>query len=86
MIVTVIDLLLSVVMYAVFIRCLISFLPVRRDNRFVMLLYKFTEPLMALARRLTNRILAGRHMPVDLSPMLIFLGIFVARHIVRFIF
>jgi len=86
MIAILINTLLTIIMYAVLIRCVLSFLPVNRDNGFVALFFKYTEPIMALARRLTDRLLGGRYMPVDLSPILVLVGIFLLRVIVRIIF
>ncbi len=68
------------------IRAFISWLPVNRDNRFIDLLYKVTEPVLAPVRNLISRI-AGKPLPVDFSPIIVLLLLAILREIIfRLIF
>lgn len=63
------------------IRIVISWLPVNRDNRFVELLFKVTEPVLAPFRNLVSRI-AKQTLPIDFSPIIVLLLLAILRHII----
>ena len=41
------------------VRAVVSFLPVNRDNRLVILLYRITEPILSPIRMMIRRVFAG---------------------------
>ncbi len=65
----------------ILIRIVISWLPVNRDNRFVELLFKVTEPVLAPFRNLVSRI-AKQTLPIDFSPIIVLLLLAILRHII----
>lgn len=67
------DLVLSVIEYAILARCLISFLPISRDNQLIHLLYQITEPILAPIRSLIERSPIGRNAMIDFSPLIAFM-------------
>lgn len=62
---------------AVFLRVLISWLPIGRDNQFVVLLYEITEPLLGPIRRVLPS-MGG----FDLSPMIGLMLISLAEQVI----
>ncbi len=84
---TAIDWLLRFVEYAIFAVVIISWLPVPRDNQLVRLLHQITEPILAPIRALMERLLAGRNVMLDFSPLVALLLIsFIRRLIIRLMF
>ena len=77
----IINLILTIIAYAVLVRCIFSFLPVNHDNKFIILLYRYTDPLLFLARKLTDRLFIGKNMPFDISPVVVILAIYLIRGI-----
>ncbi len=76
-----INFLLGFMQYAIFIRAIISWFPVSRDNPLVRLLYQITEPLLAPVRELLARFMYGRYMMIDFSGIIVFLIIGLIRSI-----
>lgn len=76
-----INFLLLFIQYAIFIRAIISWFPISRDNALVRLLYQITEPLMAPVRNLLAKSMSGRYMVVDFSGVIIFFLIGIIRSI-----
>lgn len=68
-----INLVLSVIEYAILARCLISFLPISHDNQLINLLYQITEPILAPIRGLLERSPIGSNSMIDFSPLVAFL-------------
>lgn len=62
---------------AVFMRVLISWLPISRDNQFVVLLYEITEPILGPIRRVLPS-MGG----FDLSPMVGLMLISLAERVI----
>lgn len=55
----------------VFIRCIISWLPINRGNGLVQLLYALTEPILAPVRNIIDKSpIGGRGMMIDFSPII----------------
>jgi len=71
---TFVSLLARALSLAIFIRILLSWMPINRDSRLVALLYEITEPILAPIRRVVPS-LGG----LDLSPMIALLLIQVAE-------
>lgn len=69
------------VLYAMlFIRIIMSWFPMGRNNRFMDLLFAFTEPVLAPIRKLVNRSpLGGPGMVLDFSPLIAFILLRIAR-------
>ncbi|NLK86826.1 MAG: YggT family protein [Clostridiaceae bacterium] len=63
------------------IRIFVSWIPVNRDNKFVELLYKITEPVLSPVRNLIARI-AGQMLPIDFSPIIVLLLMALLRHFI----
>jgi YggT family protein len=64
------------------IRVVISWLPVNRDHRLVVLLYQITEPVLAPIRSIIRRSAAGQRMIFDFSPLIAFILLAIIRNIV----
>lgn len=63
-------------------RVIISWLPVDRYNRYVNLLYRITEPVLAPFRRMLDRTPFGGNTAFDFSPLIVLLIIGILRNIV----
>ncbi|MCX7923241.1 MAG: YggT family protein [Clostridia bacterium] len=73
--------LLTVLEWAIFLRVIISWLPIPRDNQFIRILYQFTEPILGPIRSIINRSSLGRGMMIDFSPIIAFLLIGVLQNV-----
>lgn len=76
-----INLLLLVVEFGIFVRVIISWIPVPRDNQFIQLLYQVTEPLLAPIRGLLERSSIGNNLMIDFSPWIAILIIEFLRRL-----
>jgi len=73
------DIFFTVLFIMLFARIILSWFPMR-DNRFMDLLYAFTEPVLAPVRRLVQRSpLGGPGMVLDFSPLIVFILLRIAR-------
>lgn len=77
-----VDLFFNILMLAIFIRAIISWLPVSRDNNLVRLLYQITDPILTPIRTLIERSSFGKNMMIDFSPVIAFLVIGLIKNIV----
>jgi len=68
------------------IRAIISWFPVSRDNKFVELLYRVTEPVLIRIRDMLARTPLGQNMMIDISPIVAFFAIEILRYISRILF
>ena len=82
MILTAFFLVLRVVEYAILARVVISWLPIQRNNRLIILLYQITEPILAPIRSAIEKSSMGKTMMIDFSPIIAFLLISLLRNIV----
>ncbi len=64
--------LLNAVILLIFLRCILSWIP-GLQNRFVEVVYNLTEPILAPVRKLIHKLMGGRPMIIDLSPIVVFL-------------
>ena len=65
---------LELVELAVFVRVIISWIPMSRDNQFIRVLYSITEPILAPIRNMVERSSLGKNMMMlDFSPIIAFL-------------
>ncbi len=67
------------------IRVVVSWLPVNRDNKLIILLYKVTEPVLAPIRSMIRRSSVGHRLIFDFSPLIAFLLLAILRRIVLWI-
>jgi len=69
----VVDVILTAVFWLILIRALISWVNPDPFNTIVQFLYRTTEPILQPVRRMLPL------MPIDISPILVFLGIYFLR-------
>lgn len=60
----------EILSFAILLRCIISWLPLNRNNIFVKIIYSLTEPILAPVRRLIDKSPLGGGMMVDFSPVI----------------
>lgn len=77
-----IGLLFTVLELAILVRAFISWLPIPREHRFVILLYQVTEPILAPIRNIIQRSSFGSSMMFDFSPIIALLLISLLRNII----
>ena len=75
---TFVDILCTVLAFAVFARAIVSWFPVNPGNRLVAFLYQITEPILAPLRRVVSPI-GGT---VDITPMIAFLILMAIARII----
>ena len=73
-----IDYLVNAVLIAIFVRAILSWFPVNRDNPIVAVVFQITDPILAPVRR----IMPARGF-IDLSPMVTIIVIAVIREVLR---
>lgn len=73
--------LLELVELAIFVRVIISWLPVPKDGQFMRILYTITEPILAPIRGMVERSSIGKNMMMDFSPIIAFLLIGLVKNI-----
>ena len=77
--------LLNLYSLLIIARCVTSFFPQYRYNRYVMILYKITEPILAPVRVLLWKIEALRRITFDLSPVAVMLAIQIILKILNYV-
>jgi YggT family protein len=77
-----VNLVFSVIEFAIFAVVIISWLPIPKDNVIVRILYQITEPILAPIRGIIERSSLGKNMMFDFSPIIAFLLIGLIRNIV----
>ena len=76
----------EILSFAILLRCILSWLPLNRNNFFVRIVYSLTEPILAPVRRLIDRSPLGGGMMIDFSPVIAyFLLYFVYVILIRII-
>lgn len=65
----------QLIAFAILIRCIISWLPLDRNNFFVNIIYSLTEPILGPIRRLINRSPLGGGMMIDFSPIIAYFAL-----------
>lgn len=76
----------EILSFAILLRCILSWLPLSRDNFFVRIVYSLTEPILAPVRRLIDKSPLGGGMMIDFSPVIAyFLLYFVYAILIRLI-
>ncbi len=76
----------EILSFAILLRCILSWLPLNRNNFFVRIVYSLTEPILAPVRRLIDKSPLGGGMMIDFSPVIAyFLLYFVYVILIRII-
>lgn len=76
----------EILSFAILLRCILSWLPLNRNNFFVRIVYSLTEPILAPVRRLIDKSPLGGGMMIDFSPVIAyFLLYFVYVILIRLI-
>jgi len=74
--------MVQIVEYLILARCIISFLPISRENKFISFLYQVTEPFLAPIRALLAKTpLGGGGFMLDLSPIIAFFVLELISHL-----
>ncbi len=60
----------NILSFAILVRCILSWLPLDRNNFFVKLVYSLTEPILGPVRRLIDKSPLGGGMMIDFSPVI----------------
>lgn len=71
--------LLDLVIWLVLIRCILSWIP-NFYNKFVEIIYKLTDPVLLPVQKLINRLMGGRPIVIDLSPIVVF---FLIQYVIK---
>lgn len=64
------NILYDILTFAILVRCIISWLPINRNNFFARIIYSLTEPILGPVRRLIEKSPLGGGMMVDFSPVI----------------
>ena len=76
----------EILSFAILLRCILSWLPLNRNNFFVRIVYSLTEPILGPVRRLIDKSPLGGGMMIDFSPVIAyFLLYFVYVILIRLI-
>lgn len=60
----------DILTFAILVRCIVSWLPLNRNNFFVRIIYALTEPILGPVRRLIEKSPLGGGMMIDFSPII----------------
>lgn len=71
--------LLDLVIWLVLIRCILSWIP-NFYNKFVEIIYKLTDPVLLPVQKLISRLMGGRPIVIDLSPIVVF---FLIQYVIK---
>lgn len=73
--------------FAILIRCIISWLPLNRNNFIIRVVYALTEPILGPVRRLIEKSPLGGGMIIDFSPVIAyFILYFIYTILIRIIY
>lgn len=71
----------------VFIRCIVSWFPISRENRLLQLLYALTEPILAPIRNIIDKSpIGGRGMIIDFSPIIALFFVEIVKDVLIILF
>lgn len=83
MIITALVLMVRIIEYLILGRCIISWLPLDRENKYINFLYLITEPFLAPIRALLSKTRLGRgDFMLDLSPLIAILALDIISRII----
>jgi YggT family protein len=76
------SIILTIIELLIFVRVIVSWLPISRDNQLIRALYQLTEPILAPIRNIILKSALGANMMFDFSPIIAWLIIRVIRMII----
>lgn len=76
------NIILTIVEVLIFVRVIISWLPISRDNPLIVVLYQLTEPILGPIRNIIQKSAIGANLMFDFSPIVAWLLIRVIRMLV----
>ncbi len=65
--------LIEIVQWTIFLRVIVSWLPVRRENPLIRALFTVTEPILSPIRSIISKSSIGKNTMFDFSPIVAFL-------------
>ena len=77
----VLNTLLNLLELAIFIECIVSWIPQIQGNKFISIIHNFTYPLLEPFRKLQNRFISG--VPIDFSPIIALFVIDLLKRLLR---
>ncbi|MDO5389141.1 MAG: YggT family protein [Clostridia bacterium] len=84
--VTALNIFYEILTFAILLRCIVSWLPINRNNFFIKIIYSLTEPIMGPIRNLIEKSPLGGGMIIDFSPVIAYFVIyFIYSILVRII-
>ncbi|HAA24656.1 MAG TPA: YggT family protein [Ruminiclostridium sp.] len=66
----------------ILVRVILSWIPFRTQNAFVVFIHSVTEPILGPIRNLVSRSSFGKNLMFDVSPILAYVVLGVVRHII----
>jgi len=76
------NIILTIVEVLIFVRVIVSWLPISRDNPLIVVLYQLTEPILGPIRNIIQKSAIGANLMFDFSPIVAWLLIRVIRMLV----
>jgi YggT family protein len=74
-----------VVEVLILIRVILTWIPFRRENAFIVFIHSVTEPILGPIRNLVSRSSFGKNLMFDISPILAYVVLGAIRHIILLI-
>lgn len=74
--------ILKIAQWAIFVRVIISWLPIPKNSPIITALYYITEPILAPIRSMLSKSAMGQNMMFDLSPIIAFLLIGILQNVI----
>ncbi len=79
-----VDVMAEIIYFLILLRCILSWLPINRNNGFISIIYTLTEPVLAPIRNLFAKSpLGGAGMGIDFSPVVAFILIGIVSSIIK---
>lgn len=73
----------DILSFAILVRCILSWLPLSRDNIIVRIVNSLTEPILAPVRNLIQRSPLGGGMIIDFSPVIAYILLYFIFSLLR---
>lgn len=75
-----VNVFLQVIEYLIFIRVIVSWLPISGENKVLEIMHQLTEPILSPIRNMIELSEIGRNTTIDFSPIIAILIIGFIRH------
>lgn len=82
LLISALGIILTVIELLIFVRVIVSWLPISRANQLISVLYQLTEPILAPIRSIIQKSALGANMMFDFSPIVAWLLIRVIRMLI----